>query len=347
MPHFPTLTVMAYDAGPGKDLRPIGQVDLTGPAMRAMEMPSAWADWLAGKPDLAQIGTTLPPSVRIAARNGTLRLPDLPARFHVFSGEISSLGGIAVVRKNLVNAEMARVAVSEAASLLRDVSDAELVSADAFRTYVEPMTGEHVRTAARPQWHRSAFRMIASLNTDLVGLSTETRIDPVLMDRLANESLPPFLFGTREVRWRGVDPTKYADFLAWGGTGIKSFMRRTAPMAVEICDLTETWRLDEAAADLFERGLSPEAMAEFKESVSEWNARQTAISPEVDRTYVVAVPPQTSKEEMVDWCAMHLESTIRLHGDIGAALTPVSQFHKGLDAEHASGEQPAGSAIAR
>lgn len=125
------------------------------------------------------------------------------------------------------------------------------------------------------------------------------------------------MFGTARTAWAGIDPLRFAEYVASGGMDLTSFVCGGRASVCLEGRLTETWMLDEAAAEFLERKPTRETRQAFADAVRAWNARQSAVLVSPDRSVVVPTRTGVGKDDMVEWCRDHLVSVMDTYKWIG------------------------------
>jgi len=316
MDWYPRLKVLAYEAVADGAARTIGMEDLTAPALRAMLKSEGIGPWLGEAPiPVKDIVRSLSSDARRAAVHGRLKLPGLAGEFRSFAEKVHGIGGPSVMRECLESKEMCRAMVREASEMMKDVLGAEVRDSRQFTHFVNPLTGViQSGTAQVVSW-----RKLTGPLYEASGWTSDPSTGGAYGDPgdWAGRLVPPFMFGTRRTRWEGLDVLRYAEYVASGGIDLPSFV--CGDRASECLEgrLTETWRLDEAAAEFLERRPTCETRQAFADAVRDWNARQSVVLVSPDRSTVVAARPGLDKQDMVEWCREHLLSVIETYNWIG------------------------------
>lgn len=309
--NMPRVAVEAFAIEDDGTRRSLGEVDLTHAVVQDM-MPLGRPREMSFPPMAMAMSPSLDDTMRGLAFKGRLAIPSLETEVGGFLEAIGGLDGVPAAKKHLHDLADARRSLESSERLLDVVTRARLASADEFEMYGTPFHGDRdfvselVEAYEGYRWDEFAATEPRP-ETGAAELAAWDAAHRAWVRKVA----PPFVFGTRKVRWAGVDESAIrtereendgVDVAAMLENELSDHFDQAYDHLVDVPALeviVAEWSAHAHSGDEIDKGLG--------EKLAAWNARQSIVSFHEDRSAVVPAFDGVGMTEIREWAEAALE----------------------------------------
>lgn len=309
--NMPRVVVEAFAIEDDGARRSLGDVDLTYAVVQDM-MPHGRPREMTFPPMAMALSPSLDDDMRGLAFAGRLALPSFEAAVSGFLEAIGGLEGVPAAKKHLHDLADARRSLESSQRLLDVVAKARLAAAVEFEMYGTPFHGDRDFVSDIDEAY-DGYRwdeFAAANPMPETGAAERTGWEAAHRAWVRTVA-PPFVFGTRKVRWAGVDEAAIriereendrVDVAALIENEMSDHFDQAHDHLVDVPALeaiVAEWDAHAGSGDEVDKGLG--------EKLSAWNARQSIVSFHEDRSAVVPAFDGVGMAGIREWVEGALE----------------------------------------